>query len=135
MDGTWVMDTVRRDAGPDFLAENWGHWIFVFDRGRFADTQENAQACTWGYGTYTVGGDHLRLLFAGGGGIAPADAANKPGEAFAFSVSAYRGTLTLRPVKGAISPRNFRVHPWQRLGEPTRSRFSRRCPPPAQALG
>ena len=37
------MDSKRSAAAPEYLDENWGHWIFVFDRGRFAITQENAE--------------------------------------------------------------------------------------------
>jgi hypothetical protein len=47
----------------------------------------------------------------------------------------YRDTLTVTPVKGAISPSNFREKPWRRLSStPSRRFFSKRCPPPAAAL-
>ena len=95
-------------AGPDFLAENWGKWIYVFDRGRFADTQENKQACTWGYGTYAIKRDTVEWTFKDGGGRAPNGAFNKPGEFFVFDWSRYHDTLTLSPVKGKVSPSNFR---------------------------
>ena len=136
MDGVWRMDTVRASATPDYLDENWGHWIFVFDRGRFADTQENAKACTWGYGTFTVTGHRTTWHFLDGGGIAPNSAQNKPGEEFTFGLSVFHDTLTLTPVKGANSPGNFRAEAWRRVSStPSRSRFSRRCPPPPTALG
>jgi TRAP-type C4-dicarboxylate transport system substrate-binding protein len=124
VDGTWTMTTTRRDAPPDYLAENWGRWIFVLDRGRFADTQENATACTWGYGTYVLKGATMQWTFKHGGGKAPNGAYNKPGELFVFGWSRYRDTLTLTPVKG------------QRLASrtPSRAHFSRHCPPPAAAL-
>jgi hypothetical protein len=134
LDGTWRMDTGRSASRPDFLDENWGHWIFVFDRGRFAITQENKTSCTWGYGTYSVDGDTTTWRFIDGGGEAPNDATNKPGEQFTFRLSTYRDSATLSPATGAISPLNFRAKPWRRLGLPARSEFSRRCPPPAQAL-
>jgi len=134
LDGAWQMDTGRAAAGADSLDENWGHWIFVFDRGRFAVTQENPTSCTWGYGTYTMRGDRTTWLFSDGGGQAPNDATNKPGEEFTFRVSLFRDTATLGPVKGAISPYNFIAKPWRKLGPATRSRLSRRCPPPAAAL-
>jgi hypothetical protein len=134
LDGTWVMDTARSSAGPDFLDENWGHWIFVFDRGRFAITQENATSCTWGYGTFSVDGDKTTWRFSDGGGQAPNNAENKPGEQFSYRLSVFRDTATLSAVKGAISPENFDPEPWRRLGPPSRASFSRRCPPPEQAL-
>jgi hypothetical protein len=107
----------------------------VFDRGRFAITQENRKACTWGYGTFAVDGNRMSWTFTDGGGIAPTGASDTPGEYFVFGFSAYRDTLTITPVKGEISPLNFRAKPWRRLATtPTRQFFSKRCPPPAAAL-
>jgi TRAP-type C4-dicarboxylate transport system substrate-binding protein len=135
IDGVWRMDTDRSAARPDYLDENWGNWIYVFDRGRFAITQENDSACTWGYGTFAVDGNRMSWTFKDGGGIAPNDAMNRPGEYFEFDFSAYRDTLTVTPVKGQISPLNFRDKPWRRLSDtPSREHFSKRCPPPAAAL-
>jgi hypothetical protein len=134
LDGTWRMDTKLSASAPDYLDENWGHWIFVFDRGRFAITQENATSCTWGYGTYGVDGDETTWRFTDGGGQAPNEAQNKPGEEFSYRLSVYRDTVTLAPVKGAISAPNFIAEPWRRIGSPSRDRLSRRCPPPAAAL-
>ena len=135
IDGVWRMDTDDRTAGPDPFAENWGHWIFVLDRGRFADTQENPEACTWGYGKFVVKGSRTSWAFMDGGGIAPNNAMNREGEFFVFGFSRYRDTLTLTPVKGEISPLNFRAKPWRRLSDnPSRRFFSKRCPPPAGAL-
>jgi hypothetical protein len=57
------------------------------------------------------------------------------GEFFVFDFSAYRDTLTVTPVKGEISPLNFRAKPWRRTSEtPSRRYFSKRCPPPTAAL-
>ena len=100
IDGVWTMDTDRSAADPEYHDENWGHWVFVFDRGRFAITQENATSCTWGYGTYAVNGTRMSWTFEDGGGIAPNNAMNKPGEYFVFDFSAYRDTLTLDPGRG-----------------------------------
>ena len=122
-----------RRAGPG--PGNYGRWIYVFDRGRFAFTQENDLACTWGYGTFTVTGDHVAWTFEDGGGHTPDNAYNKPGEFFVFGWSLYRDTLTLTPVKGEISPENFRIKPWRRIATtPSRNALSPRCPPPANAL-
>ena len=135
LDGAWSMETDRSAAAPENFPENWGHWVFVFDRGRFAITQENKPSCTWGYGKFTVHGNQTSWTFTDGGGIAPSGATNKPGELFFFDISVYRDTLKLTPVKGQISPKNFRDKPWRRLSEtPTRRYFSKRCPPPAAAL-
>jgi TRAP-type C4-dicarboxylate transport system substrate-binding protein len=135
IDGVWRMQTDRRAAGPEALDENWGDWIYVFDHGKFAITQENENACTWGYGTYAVDGNRMSWTFTDGGGTAPNNAMNKPGEYFEFDFSAYRDTLTLTPVKGQISPRNFRDKPWRRISHaPSQRYFSKRCPPPAAAL-
>ena len=135
IDGVWRMETDRSAARPEFFPENWGHWIYVFERGRFAFTQENEQACTWGYGKFSVDGNRMSWTFTDGGGIAPSGAMNRPGEFFVFDFSAYRDTLTVTPVEGEISPRNFRDKPWRRLSDsPSRRYFSKRCPPPPAAL-
>jgi TRAP-type C4-dicarboxylate transport system substrate-binding protein len=135
IDGVWRMDTDREAVDYDYYAENWGRWTYVFDRGRFAITQENGDACTWGYGTFAVDGNRMSWTFTDGGGIAPTGASNKPGEFFVFGFSAYRDTLTVTPVKGEISPLNFRAKPWRRIATiPTRRFFSKRCPPPHAAL-
>ena len=39
IDGVWRMKTDREAAGTEGLAENWGDWVCVFDRGRFAIIQ------------------------------------------------------------------------------------------------
>lgn len=135
LDGVYEMDTSVQAAAPEYLAENYGKWIFVLDRGRFADTQENKQACTWGYGTFTVHGSEMDWTFTDGGGIAPNRAYNKPGEFFRFRLSRYRDTLSLAPVAGAVSPLNFRAEPWHLVSEaPSHRYFSTRCPPPRKAL-
>jgi TRAP-type C4-dicarboxylate transport system substrate-binding protein len=135
IDGVWRMDTDESASGPEHFPENWGHWIFVLDRGRFAFTQENKPSCTWGYGKLVVHGNRMSWTFTDGGGIAPSGAENRPGEFFVYDFSRYRDTLTVTPVRGRISPVNFRAKPWRRLSEtPTRGYFSKRCPPPAAAL-
>jgi TRAP-type transport system periplasmic protein len=119
----------------DVVPENYGTWTLVLDRGRFAITQEDAQACTWGYGTFAVKGNRMDWLFTDGGGIAPDNAANKPGEFFTFRWSLYRDMLTLAPVAGAVSPLNFRVKPWARISTtPSAAFLSKGCLPPAGAL-
>jgi hypothetical protein len=77
----------------------------------------------------------MSWTFQDGGGIAPNDAMNRPGEYFVFDFSAYRDTLTVTPVEGETSPLPFRAEPWRRLSNTAaRGYFSKRCPPPAAAL-
>ena len=142
LNGVWQFTTTLADlrALPGvsqglIVAENYGTYTFVIDRGRFAFTQENRQACTWAYGTFTVTGDRFEWLFTDGGGIAPNGAADVPGEFFTFRWSLYRGMLTLYPVKGAVSPNPSLGKPWPRISTTPSARFlSKRCPPPAGAL-
>lgn len=135
LDGVWEMDTPPAAAGTEGLAENWGKWIYVFDRGRFADTQENKASCTWGYGRFTARGAETDWSFIDGGGVAPNHAQNKPGEFFKFRWSRFRDTVTLSKWPGAISPTNFDYRPWRLITEtPSTAHFSKRCPPPATAL-
>jgi len=130
-------------AGADpgeLLPENVGKMTFVFDKGRFAFTQEypQGQSCTWGYGTLTIKRDTLTQLFTDGGGMAPGNATNKPGEDFTFDWSLYRDILTLHRLKGTppgtVPTADF-AKPWRRVSTtPSRRYFSKRCPPPANAL-
>jgi hypothetical protein len=77
----------------------------------------------------------MSWTFQDGGGIAPNNATNRPGEYFVYDFSTYRDTLTLTPVQGEIPP-NFLVHPWRLLtATPAYDQLSTRCPPPAQAQG
>jgi len=142
LDGTYTVTTSSADG--EHAPENWGRWVYLLDRGRLLFTQENATACTWGYGRYTVRGQQMVWDMAGGGGIAPTGAANKPGEHFVFSWSLYDGVLTLGPVAPTTpgmavndnSPSNFRVRPWHRVSATASpAALSRRCPPPAVAFG
>ncbi len=137
IDGVWRMTTKFGDTpdDPTPAAENYGTWTFVFDRGRFAITQQYKNACTWGYGRFRVNGQQTAWTFTDGGGLAPNRAYNKPGELFRFSWSRYRDTLKLTPVKGAISPENFRAKPWHLISStPSRRFLNSHCPPPARAL-
>jgi TRAP-type C4-dicarboxylate transport system substrate-binding protein len=139
LDGVWRYTDMAADlqaAGvpqSDIVPENYGTFTMVIDRGRFAVTQEDQQACTWAYGTLIVKGNEFEQLFTDGGGIAPDGAANKPGEFFTFRWSLYRGVLTLFPVQGAVSPTPPK--PWVRISTtPSARLLSRRCLPPAGAL-
>jgi TRAP-type C4-dicarboxylate transport system substrate-binding protein len=138
VDGVYTMTTKFGDnpSDPDVVSENYGDYILVLRAGHFAFTQEYRDSCTWGYGTFSVKGTKLELTFLDGGGVAPNNAMNKPGEFFVFGWSVYRDTLTLTAVDGAISPENFRLKPWHRISNaPTAKYLNKKCPPPANALG
>jgi TRAP-type C4-dicarboxylate transport system substrate-binding protein len=123
IDGVYRLDTTREEslaAGTppgDLVSENYGHWRFVFDRGRLYYTQSSEGASRWTRGVYTVKGDVLEYTITAYGGEAPHGAAEKTGEVFTFRWSRYRDRLTLMPVKGKISPLNFRMKPWRRVGD------------------
>jgi TRAP-type C4-dicarboxylate transport system substrate-binding protein len=137
IDGVWRMTTKFGETSddPTPAAENYGTWTFVFDQGRFAITQQYKNACTWGYGRFRVNGQQTAWTFTDGGGIAPNGAYDKPGEFFRFGWSRYRDTLKLTPVKGAISPENFRAKPWHPISStPSRRFLNPDCPPPTRAL-
>jgi TRAP-type C4-dicarboxylate transport system substrate-binding protein len=110
VDGTYTVNTTVDDlkaAGipPEgWIPENWGDAVFVFNRGRFATTSHNEQACVWAYGQYILDGDTMIWDFEGGGGESPNDATNKPGEEFGFNWSLYRDVLTLTKKDGMTAP-------------------------------
>jgi TRAP-type C4-dicarboxylate transport system substrate-binding protein len=140
LDGVYRVTTTPKDLRAvgtppgDIIPENYGTWTYVFNRGRFAYTDENKDTCTWGYGTFVVKGNKVEWTFTDGGGSSPNNAFNRPGEFFVFGWNLYRQTLTLTPVPGA-SPQNFWAKPWQRINAtPSARYFSERCPPPANAL-
>jgi hypothetical protein len=140
LDGVWQfsttsaqLQTVSTDP-TEWIPENVGSYTFVIVRGRFAYSQSNPQACTWGYGKIAVDRDALTLTFINGGGISPDNAYNKPGEYFKYRWSLYNGKLTLGNYHN-MSPSPLRVVPWNLVTTvPTRSYFPARCPPPAAAL-
>src|SRR5262249_61440481 len=77
LDGVWQFTSTPADLRAigtpqgDIVPENYGTYTIVIDRGRFAFTQEDTRACTWGYGTFTVHGNQFEQLFTDGGGIPP----------------------------------------------------------------
>ncbi|MBV9002850.1 MAG: hypothetical protein JO304_27595 [Solirubrobacterales bacterium] len=127
------LEAAHADAG-EINPSDVGTFTFVFDRAHFAETVENPQSCAWDYGTVSVTGSKLSLLYSDGGGV-PASAANQPGEQFTLGWSLYRDSVTMRRVPGAVSPTPFVAKPWSRVSTtPSRGYLSRRCPPPANAL-
>jgi hypothetical protein len=137
LDGVWLTTTTPRDHAPgkpDSGPGNYGRWIYVFDRGRFAFTQENDLACscvTEPSKSPAIASPGRSRTAAGSHRIRRQQA----GEFFVFGWSLYQDTLTLTPVTGEISPENFRIKPWRRIATtPSRDALSARCPPPAGAL-
>ena len=123
----------------EIIAENLGAMVFVIDRDHFADTQiyngVYGEACTWGYGTVDVTSRTLTLTFSDGGGLAPNNATNKPGEQFTYDLSLYRDVLTLTRPSGQRPPTPWLAVPWRRVSTtPSRSYLSERCAPPPNAL-
>ena len=138
LDGVYHM-TVSREAvakhdgvpPSEATPENYGNFTLVVDHDRFAFTQENRDACTWQYGKLALKGDRMQWDFTDGGGIAPTNAENKPGERFLWKITLYHQILTLRP----ITPTDLTAQTWHRVNQTPAARYlSRRCPPPANAL-
>jgi TRAP-type transport system periplasmic protein len=114
------------------VPENWGEFRLVLDRGRFASTQHNAQACTWNYGTFAFDGKILELSMADGGGKAPSGSANKPGELFDYEVSSYHDSMKWSVVPDKESPGGWTLKPWHReTGKPSADHLEKQCLPPA----
>lgn len=132
---TTTAEDLRHLGDPNPIAENFGAWTMVFDRGQFAYNQLSDEACTWAYGTYVVNADRVAWTFIDGGGTAPNHAANRPGEFFVFDWSLFRDALTLTAVTGEVSPPVFLVRPWHRLDTtPSASALNQNCPPPPEAF-
>jgi hypothetical protein len=138
VDGVYRVTTDEKELAavnaPGESPGNWGEWTLVLDRGRFAFVRENDRACTWAYGVDRVEGDAMDWTVADGGGLAPGNARNEPGDRYRFKWSRYRDVLSLRPVEGARAG-YFALKPWRRIAEtPSGKNLGRRCPPPAAAL-
>ena len=135
IDGVWEVTISKEELAKivdpaDVVPENYGHFLYVFDRGHFALSQESELACTWEYGNYTVDGDHVTVTMIDGGGLAPSGAKAKPGERWVYRWSDYRDQLTLN----ALSPLTFSLPLSKVDGQPSMSIFPARCAVPAEAL-
>lgn len=138
LDGNYLQSTNEKElaaAGApseDLRPENWGEWKLVLDHNHFAFTQHNAQACTWGYGTFTINNGTIELAFTDGGGKAPTNAKNDPGELFDYAVSTYHDSMKWSSVEGAVSPEQWLSKPWQRKAVmPSTGFLEKSCLPPA----
>ena len=136
IDGVWRMKTDREAAGTEGLGRELGGLGLRVRSRQVRDHPAEPEACTWGYGTFSVVRNQMTWTFTDGGGLAPNGAQNKPGEHFVFGLSAYRDTLTVTPVKGAISPATSapsrgaasRAHPRGGSSVSAARRPPRRCP-------
>jgi hypothetical protein len=119
IDGRYHVHTTAKEllaaGSPDARPENYGTYEMTLDRGRFTQLQPMGYTAA---GTYTVAGDTVTLTYTSGSW---GPASSRPGEVFDFRWSLYRDQLTLAPVKGKISPENYRAKPWRRLGDPLAS--------------
>jgi TRAP-type transport system periplasmic protein len=135
IDGVWEMTVTKEELAKvfdpaDVVPENYGHFLYVFDQGHFALSQESELACTWEYGNYIVDGEQVNVTMIDGGGLAPSGALAKPGERWVYRWSEYRDQLTLN----ALSPITLTV-PLSKVDEkPSMSIFPDRCAVPAEAL-
>jgi hypothetical protein len=138
LDGTYRRSVTAKAAADDegvpvsdATPENYGDFVLVIRGARFAFTQSNAKACTWQYGALRIAGDHVEWRFSDGGGRAPTNAQNKPGEHFVWTATLFRGVLTLQP----ITPADLTTESWRRTNaRPTIDALDHRCRPPAAAL-
>jgi TRAP-type C4-dicarboxylate transport system substrate-binding protein len=137
LDGVYHMYTslkkqTETDGGHP-TPENWGDWVLMIHRGRFLWTQQNPQACTWAYGSTQLDGDKMIWDFEDGGGIAPTNSLNRPGEHFVWKTRLYHGTLGITGVDPPdIS--GYETFHWRKVAdEPSRRFLYRRCLPPAAA--
>jgi TRAP-type C4-dicarboxylate transport system substrate-binding protein len=124
LDGVWEFTSTREEAAKntppeDLVSENYGHYKFKFDRGSLYYTQAAEGAKRWTKAHYTVDGHILTITVTAYGGEAPNGAAERTGEVFTFRWSKYKDQLQLSPVPGQISPENFRMKPWRRIGDAT----------------
>jgi TRAP-type transport system periplasmic protein len=124
IDGVYRMTTTLKEsvkfsgqAAADIDPENYGRWRFVLDRGRLYYTHSNEGSSRWTKGVYTVRGHTITWRVTDSGGEATNGPRERTGEVMAFRWSRYRDQLTLTPAAGKISPGNFRVEPWRRIGD------------------
>jgi hypothetical protein len=73
----------------------------------------------------------MKWEFIDGGGVAPTNAENRPGELFVWRWNLYREMLSLRP----IAPTDLSAEMWRRVtSKPSTEYLNPDCPPPADAL-
>jgi TRAP-type C4-dicarboxylate transport system substrate-binding protein len=120
IDGVYRVHTtpkeLRAAGSGDALPENYGSYKWTLDRGHFGYTQKSDRASERASGTFTVTGNVVEFTIEKAAGVYPNGAGSQPGGQMSFRWSLYRDQLTLKPVRGAVSPENFRAKPWRRTG-------------------
>ena len=128
LDGVW---RTSRPKAPHEQPENYGTFIRVFDRGRWARQQWSRRACTWAYGTYSLRGKEIRRVAIKAGGIAPTSTNTRPGEMLPLLWNVYRGKLSL-PNAPELHDSPIEATPYTLVDKtPSSKYFIKRCPPPA----
>ena len=69
--------------------------VLVVQSGRFALSQENESACTWGAGRWRMDDEIVRLTMESGGSGKPDDHGWRPGEEFAYRWTEFDDVLQL----------------------------------------
>jgi len=143
LDGVWQFTiTLNQIAAAgaqqsELIPGNYGAFTIVLGHGRFAWVTQapNPPVCVWAYGTLRLKGSTLILTIINGGGT-PSNATNVPGEQFTYRWSLYRDQLKLSRETPMPTPIAFMTTPWRRISTtPSMRYFTKRCPPPANALG
>jgi TRAP-type C4-dicarboxylate transport system substrate-binding protein len=133
LDGVYRMHTSEPEAAAtehvpvaEATPENWGDFVLVMNHDRFALTQKNALSCTWQYGKLRVKRKQKKLdwSFTNGGGLAPTNSQNKPGEFFDWRWNLYRRELRL----DAVTPPDLSPEMWQKASAIPSAAALSKCP-------
>ena len=130
LDGTYSSDTTADDLRAqgvpeiDVVPGNWGHWVLVVQGGRFALSQENESACTWGAGRWRMDDEIVRLTMETGGSAKPDDHGWRPGEEFAYRWTEFDDVLQLT-LATEVGPYDFAFI--RETTTPDPSAFPERC--------
>jgi hypothetical protein len=126
LDGVYTK-TITPAVAHSTVPENYGTFVRVFDRGRWALTQHSRTSCYWGYGRYSINGNRVHFVVTDGGGITPTNAGAKPGETVSLEWRVFRNALSL------TAPDNPDPGAYQRVSATPSSRYlDGACPPPAR---
>ncbi|MDQ4038905.1 MAG: hypothetical protein M3313_11300, partial [Actinomycetota bacterium] len=127
IDGVYEMTSTLEEAqAAGFLSgtpcdlANYGTYTWIFDQGRYVETQRNGDTENSASGTYTVDGDELTMRVTEGGGSGPgAECHRHPGEVDTWIWSLYRNQLTIRWFDPSVTeyPANYAIKPWTRIGD------------------
>src|SRR5262249_55183359 len=85
LDGVWTFTSDAADlraahaAPEDITPDNWGRFVIVLSKGRFAITSEDREACGWVYGNFAVRGQRMIWDVTNGYGRGGQNAHERPG--------------------------------------------------------